>query len=175
LANGHVYPEVGNSDTEAGYKQRKVLYRNLGNSHFADVSTQAGPGILEQVSARGLAIGDFDNDGDLDIAVNCVNDVPQLLRCDNTTGRRWLQVKLVGTVSNRSAIGARVVCVSGKRRQMAEVRSGGSYLSQSDLRLHFGLDKAESADLEIRWPNGKEQRVTGVKANQILRIVEAKD
>ncbi len=174
LANGHVYPEVGNSDTEAGYKQRKVLYRNLGNSHFADVSTQAGPGILEQVSARGLAVGDFDNDGDLDIAVNCVNDVPQLLRCDNSTGRHWLQVKLVGTVSNRSAIGARVICMAGGRRQMAEVRSGGSYLSQSDLRLHFGLDKAESADLEIRWPNGKEQRVAGVKADQLLRIVEPK-
>ncbi len=175
LANGHVYPEVGNSDTEAGYKQRKVLYRNLGNSHFADVSTQAGPGILEQVSARGLAVGDFDNDGDLDIAVNCVNDVPQLLRCDNLTGRHWLQVKLVGTVSNRSAIGARVICVSAGRRQMAEVRSGGSYLSQSDLRLHFGLDKAESADLEIRWPNGKEQRLVGFHAGQALRVVEPKD
>ena len=175
LANGHVYPEVGNSDTEAGYKQRKVLYRNLGNSHFADVSTQAGQGILEQVSARGLAVGDFDNDGDLDVVVNCVNDVPQLLRCDNTTGRRWLQVKLVGTVSNRSAIGARVACSSGGRKQISEVRSGGSYLSQSDLRLHFGLDKSESADLEIRWPNGKEQKVAGVKANQVLRIVEPKD
>ena len=175
LANGHVYPEVGNSDTEAGYKQRKVLYRNLGNSHFADVSTQAGQGILEQVSARGLAVGDFDNDGDLDVVVNCVNDVPQLLRCDNSTGRRWLQVKLVGTVSNRSAIGARVTCSSGGRKQISEVRSGGSYLSQSDLRLHFGLDKSESADLEIRWPNGKEQKVAGVKANQVLRILEPKD
>ncbi len=175
LANGHVYPEVGNSDTEAGYKQRKVLYRNLGNSRFADVSTQAGPGILEQVSARGLAVGDFDNDGDLDVVVNCVNDVPQLLRCDNTTGRNWLQVKLVGTVSNRSAIGARVICVNGERRQIAEVRSGGSYLSQSDLRLHFGLDKASVADIEIRWPNGKEQRLAGVKANQALRVVEPKD
>ncbi|MBM3761881.1 MAG: CRTAC1 family protein [Acidobacteria bacterium] len=175
LANGHVYPEVGNTDTEAGYKQRKVLYRNLGKSRFADVSPQTGPGILEQVSARGLAVGDFDNDGDLDVAVNCVNDVPQLLRCDNTTGRRWLQVKLIGTVSNRSAIGARVICRHGGRNQMAEVRSGGSYLSQSDLRLHFGLDQAETADLQIRWPNGKEQQLNGVKANQILRIVEPKD
>ncbi len=175
LANGHVYPEVGNTDAEAGYRQRKVLYRNLGNSRFGDVSTTTGPGILEQVSARGLAVGDFDNDGDLDVAVNCMNDVPQLLRCDNRTGRRWLQVKLIGTISNRSAIGARVTCVAGGRRQMNEVRSGGSYLSQSDLRLHFGLGEAETADLEIRWPSGKEQRLVAVKANQALKVTEARD
>ena len=175
LANGHVYPEVGSTDLEAGYRQRKVLYRNLGNARFEDVSLHAGPGILEQVTARGLAVGDFDNDGDLDVVVNCMNDVPQLLRCDNRTGRRWLQVKLIGTVSNRSAIGARVTCIAGGRRQMNEVRSGGSYLSQSDLRLHFGLDQAGTADLEIRWPNGKQQRLAGIKANQALRIVEAKD
>ena len=175
LANGHVYPEVGSSDIEAGYRQRKVLYRNLGNSRFEDVSLNSGAGILQQVTARGLAVGDFDNDGDLDVVVNCMNDVPQLLRCDNRTGRHWLQVKLIGTVSNRSAIGARVTCVAGGRRQMNEVRSGGSYLSQSDLRLHFGLDRVETADLEIRWPNGKQQRLTGIAANQALRIIEAKD
>ena len=104
-----------------------------------------------------------------------MNDVPQLLRCDNRTGRHWLQVKLIGTVSNRSAIGARVTCVAGGRRQMNEVRSGGSYLSQSDLRLHFGLDTAETADLEIRWPTGKQQRLAGVEANQALKIIEPKD
>lgn len=175
LANGHVYPEVGNSDAEAGYRQRKVLYRNLGNSRFADVSTSSGAGILEQVPARGLAIGDFDNDGDLDVVVSCVNDVPQLLRCDNRTGRHWLQVKLIGTVSNRSAIGARVTCIAEGRKQIAEVRSGGSYLSQSDLRLHFGLGVAETADLEIRWPTGKQQRLAGVKANQALKLSEARD
>ena len=172
LANGHVYPEVGNTDAEAGYRQRKVLYRNLGNSRFGDVSLNAGPGILQQVSARGLAVGDFDNDGDLDVVVNCMNDVPQLLRCDNRTGRHWLQVKLIGTVSNRSAIGARVTCIAGGRRQMNEVRSGGSYLSQSDLRLHFGLDAAETADLEIRWPTGKQQRLAGVRVKQVLKIIE---
>jgi hypothetical protein len=172
LANGHVYPEVGNTDTEAGYRQRKVLYRNLGQARFSDVSLQSGPGILEQVSARGLAVGDFDNDGDVDVVVNTMNDVPQLLRCDNRTGRHWLQVKLTGTVSNRSAIGARVTCIAGGKRQVNEVRSGGSYLSQSDLRLHFGLGDAGMADLEIRWPNGKEQRLEGVKANQALRVTE---
>ena len=174
LANGHVYPEVGNTDAEAGYRQRKVLYRNLGDSRFADVSTISGPGILEPVCARGLAVGDFDNDGDLDVAVNCMNDLPQLLRCDNLTGRHWLQVKLTGTVSNRSAIGARVTCVAGGKRQMNEVRSGGSYLSQSDLRLHFGLGAAETADLVIRWPTGKEQRLVGVKADQALQVTEPK-
>lgn len=172
LANGHVYPEVGDSDTEAGYRQRKVLYRNLGGGKFADVSLASGPGIAEQSSARGLAVGDFDNDGDLDVAINCVNDVPQLLRCDNRTGNNWIRLKLVGTTSNRSAIGARVTCIAGGRQQIDEVRSGGSYLSQSDLRVHFGIGKESAADLEIRWPSGKQQRLAGVKANQALKVTE---
>jgi hypothetical protein len=175
LANGHVYPEVGNTDTEAGYRQRKVLYRNAGRGRFEDVSLSSGPGISEMVPARGLAVGDFDNDGDLDVVVNCVNDVPQLLRCDNRTGNKWLRVKLKGTVSNRSAIGARVICVTEQRRQIGEVRSGGSYLSQSDLRLHFGLGQATEAELEILWPSGKKQRLARVAANQALEIVEPKD
>jgi hypothetical protein len=175
LANGHVYPEVGNTDTEAGYRQRKVLYRNAGRGRFEDVSLSSGPGISEMVPARGLAVGDFDNDGDLDVVVNCVNDVPQLLRCDNRTGNKWLRVKLKGTVSNRSAIGARVICVTEQRRQIGEVRSGGSYLSQSDLRLHFGLGQATEAELEILWPSGKNQRLARVAANQALEIVEPKN
>jgi hypothetical protein len=173
LCNGHVYPEMGESALESGYRQRKVLYRNLGNGRFADVSLDAGPGILEQVPGRGMAFGDFDNDGDVDVAVNCVNDAPQLLRCDSATGNNWLKIKAVGVRSNRSAIGARVICApEGGRRLFDEVRSGGSYLSQSDLRIHFGLGKAEKAGIEVHWPSGHVDKIAAVKANQILRITE---
>jgi len=174
LCNGHVYPEVGESANESGYRQRKVFYRNLGNGRFADVSTQAGPGVLERVAGRGMAIGDFDNDGDLDVVVNCVNDVPQLLRCDLKVKQNWLKVKCVGTKSNRSAIGARVACTpEGGKPQLDEVRSGGGYLSQNDLRLHFGLGDAAKASLEIRWPSGHVDRMDEVSANQVVRVVES--
>ena len=178
LCNGHVYPEVGESAAESGYKQRKVVYRNLRNGRFEEISESLGPGILEKVTGRGLAVGDFDNDGDLDLLVNCINDVPQILRCDSTLKNNWLKIKAVGVKSNRSGIGARVYCTSiidGKpHRQMDEVRSGGSYLSQSDLRIHFGLGSATSADLEIHWPSGVVDKVKDVKARQILRLEEGK-
>lgn len=173
LCNGHVYPEVGESGTESGYRQRKVVYRNLGNGKFADVSLELGPGILEKVSARGCAFGDFDNDGDVDVLVNCINDVPQLLRCDAQTKGNWLKVKTVGVKSNRSGIGARILCSTGNgRKQIDEVRSGGSYLSQNDLRVHFGLGSATKADLEIRWPSGLVDKVPAVPANRIVTVVE---
>jgi hypothetical protein len=174
MCNGHVYPEVGQLDNEVGYRERKVLYHNLGNGKFADVSHEAGPGILEAASARGCAFGDFDNDGDLDVLINCVNDVPQLLRCDSTLKSNWLKVKTVGVKSNRSGIGARVYCMTEGHRQMDEVRSGGSYISQNDLRVHFGLGKAETADLEIRWPSGQVDKIAGVQANQVITIVEGR-
>jgi hypothetical protein len=174
ICNGHVYPEVGETDAESGYRERKVLYRNLGNGKFADVSGTAGPGILEKVSARGCAFGDFDNDGDIDVLVNCVNDVPQLLRCDQPAKTNWLKVKTVGVKSNRSGIGARIYCTTqGGHRQMNEVRSGGSYISQNDLRLHFGLDQSTSADLEVHWPSGVVDRFRAA-ANQVITVVEGK-
>ena len=173
--NGHVYPEVSETAIESGYRERKVLYRNLKNGKFEDVSQQAGPGILEAVPGRGCAIGDFNNDGNLDVAVNCVNDYPQLLRCDSNLQNNWLRVKTVGVKSNRSGIGARVYCTpEGEHRQMDEVRSGGSYISQSDLRLHFGLNRASRADLEIHWPSGTVDRLAKVKANQTVHVVEGK-
>jgi hypothetical protein len=177
--NGHVYPEVGQLNDEQGYRERKVLYRNLGNGRFADVSLDAGPGILEPASGRGCAFGDFDNDGDLDVLINCVNDVPQLLRCDaggnHDAKNNWLKVKAIGVQSNRSGIGARIYCTpEGGRRLMDEVRSGGGYLSQNDLRVHFGLGAARNADLEIHWPGGQVDRRKGVKANQVVAMVEGK-
>ena len=171
--NGHVYPEVKEKESESGYRERKVLYHNVGNGKFKDVSLDAGPGIAEPVAGRGCAVGDFNNDGWLDVVVNCVNDVPQLLRCDSTLKNHWLSVKLVGTKSNRSGIGARVYCTAeGVQRQMDEVRSGGSYFSQSDLRLHFGLKQAAKADLEVHWPSGVVNKLQGVRANQVAVVKE---
>ncbi len=179
ICNGHVYPEVEQLKTEAGYPQQKLLYKNLRNGRFADVSSQAGPGITVPVASRGCAFGDFDNDGDLDVVVNTVNDYPQLLRCDLATQNNWLKVKLIGTKSNRSAIGARLRCVSHPpgeskpHQQIDEVRSGGSYFSQNDLRIHFGLGKAEKvALLEIRWPSGLLETLKDLAPNQLLLVKE---
>jgi len=179
ICNGHVYPEVEQLKTEAGYAQRKLLYQNLHDGHFADISFQAGPGISDPGSSRGAAFGDFDNDGDVDVVVNCVNDYPQLLRCDSKLDNNWIKVRTIGTKSNRSGIGARIACVTQSpgqprpHRQIDEVRSGGGYLSQNDLRVHFGLGKAEKVDLlEIRWPSGQVDTVKDVKANQVVYVKE---
>ena len=107
--------------------------------------------------------------------INCVNDMPQLLRCDSQVKNNWLKVKTIGVKSNRSGIGARIYCTpAGGRRLMDEVRSGGSYISQSDLRVHFGLGGAQTADLEIHWPSGQVDRISGVKANRVVTVTEGK-
>jgi len=179
ICNGHVYPEVEQLRTEAGYPQRKLLYRNLRNGHFADVSLQVGTGISDPAPCRGCAFGDFDNDGDIDVVVNTVNDYPQLLRCDSKVENNWIKIRTIGTKSNRSGIGARLTCtthVAGEakpHRQIDEVRSGGSYISQSDLRVHFGLGKADKVDvLEIRWPSGQVDTLKDVRANQLIFVKE---
>jgi hypothetical protein len=184
ICNGHVYPEVEQLKTEAGYPQQKLLYKNLRNGKFEDVSQQAGPGITVPVASRGCAFGDYDNDGDIDVVVNTVNDFPQLLRCDspagsNGTGHNWLKVRTIGTKSNRSGIGARLRCVtqspdeSKPHSQIDEVRSGGSYISQNDLRVHFGIGKAEKVDLlEIRWPSGQVDTLKDIKPNQLVFVRE---
>jgi len=179
ICNGHVYPEVEQLKTEAGYPQQKLLYKNLRNGRFDDVSLRGGPGITVPVASRGCAFGDFDNDGDIDVVVNTVNDYPQLLRCDTSNGHNWIKVRTIGTKSNRSGIGARLRCVTHPadepkpHQQIDEVRSGGSYISQNDLRVHFGLGKAEKVELlEIRWPSGQLDTLKDVKVNQLIYVKE---
>ncbi|MGB6885629.1 MAG: CRTAC1 family protein, partial [Candidatus Acidiferrum sp.] len=179
ICNGHVYPEVEQLRTEAGYAQQKILYRNLRDGHFEDVSSQGGPGIMVPAPSRGAAFGDFDNDGDIDVVVNTINDFPQLLRCDSRIGNNWLKIKTIGTKSNRSGIGARLRCVTHPpgeakpHQQIDEVRSGGSYISQNDLRVHFGIGKAEKVELlEIRWPSGAVDTLKDVKPNQMIVVKE---
>lgn len=179
ICNGHFYPEVEQLKTEAGYAQRKLLYRNLRNGHFEDVSLQAGDGISAPVASRGCAFGDFDNDGDLDVVVNTMNDFPQLLRCDSHTGNNWIKVRTIGTKSNRSGIGSRLKCVtkptgeSKPHEQIDEVRSGGGYFSQNDLRVHFGIGNAAKIELlEVHWPSGLVDVMKDIQPNQLIFVKE---
>ena len=173
LVNGHVYPEVEKLTTEAGYPQRKVLYQNQRNGSFKDVAEKVGGPLLEPTASRGCAFGDFDNDGDVDVVINPVNDFPVLLRTDSATNNNWISIKLVGVKSNRDGIGARIKVVTDGKTQIDEVRSGGSYYSQNDLRVHFGLGKATKAQtIEARWPSGVVDTLTDVAAGQVVFIKE---
>jgi enediyne biosynthesis protein E4 len=172
--NGHVYPEISGRETGQTFKNPRLVYRNLGNGRFKDVSAEMGPGISERFSSRGAAFGDYDNDGDIDAVVLNMNDAPSLLRNDGGNWQNWIKLKLIGTKCNRTAIGARVRVITGKHIQMDEVHSGSSVMSQSDLRLHFGVGKLQTIDaIEVKWPtSGKIERFAQVKANQILTIRE---
>ena len=177
LVNGHVYPEVTKLTTEAGYAQRKVLYRNLRNKTFQDVTEKIGGALIEPTAGRGCAFGDFDNDGDVDVVINPVNESPVLMRLDSPApkdgGNNWIAVKAIGTISNRSGIGARVTCITDDQTQFNEVRSGGSYYSQNDLRVHFGVGKAAKVKtIEIRWPSGKVSKLSDVAVNQVVIVKE---
>ncbi len=185
VANGHVYPEVDGTHVDAAYAERKYLYRNLRNGQFEDVSLIGGSGITTPAKARGFAVGDYDNDGDLDVVVNCVNAIPQLLRCDSVLNRNWIKIRAVGTKSNRSGIGARLKVVAetgtpvlgakpgSALAQIDEVRSSNGYFSASDLRMHFGLGNAKKVDLvEIRWPSGNVDKLTDLEVNRLYVIQE---
>jgi hypothetical protein len=172
--NGHVYPEIDGQNIGQTFKNPRLVYRNLGKGQFKDVSAEMGPGISEHFSSRGAAFGDYDNDGDIDALILNMNDIPSLLRNDGGNLQNWIKLKLIGTKCNRTAIGARVRVVTGTHAQMDEVHSGSSVMSQSDLRLHFGVGKAQTIDLiEVKWPiTQKVERFTKVKVNQILTIRE---
>ena len=180
IANGHVYPEVNALKTEAPYAQPKYLYRNLRDGRFEDVTEKGGPGIIAAVPARGCAFGDYDNDGDVDVIVSCMNSLPQLLRCDSEVRRNWIKIKTVGVKSNRTGIGARVRVVarptppsSVSMAQVDEVRSGSGYYSQNDLRLHFGLDQATIVDVvEVRWPSGQLDTFKNLEVNRLYVLQE---
>ena len=172
--NGHVYPEVEQWFPDANFKQKRVVYHNEGNGKFEDVSAQMGSGIAERYSSRGAAFGDFDNDGGIDVLVLNMNDPPSLLRNIGGNKNNWIKIKLIGTHCNRTAVGARVRVLNGKHAQMDEVHTGGSVMSQSDLRLHFGVGQAKNIDLiEVKWPTTwKTEKFANVEVNQILTIKE---
>jgi enediyne biosynthesis protein E4 len=173
LVNGHVYPEVEQLKTEAGYKQRKVVYRNRRDGRFEDVTERLGAPATTPRAGRGAAFGDVDNDGDVDVVVNNVHDTPDLFLTEADGRNHWLTVALEGTRSNRSAIGARVRASAGGVVQTQEVRGGGSYASQNDLRVHFGLAEAANVErLEVRWPSGLEEEWRDLAVDRITALKE---
>ncbi|HSD26739.1 MAG TPA: CRTAC1 family protein [Vicinamibacteria bacterium] len=172
LANGHVYPEAWQIPGEASYKQRKVVYWNRGGARLEDVTERLGAPVTTPEAARGAAFGDFDNDGSVDVLVNNVNDTPDLYRVVSK-GSHWITLKLVGTRSNRSAIGARVRCAAAGAVLEDEVRGGGSYISQNDRRLHFGLGRTTRVEtVRVRWPSGLVESWSDVAADQFLTLKE---
>jgi hypothetical protein len=173
LVNGHVYPEVRQLKSEAGYEQPKVFYRNLGHGRFEDLTARLGPPLTDAKAARGAAFGDIDNDGWMDVAIANMNDRPDLYRVTGDPSRHWIELTLVGTASNRDAIGARVHIAAEGAEQWQEVRGGGSYLSQNDRRVHFGLGGASVVDrVDVRWPNGREERWERLAADRRYTLTE---
>ena len=172
--NGHVYPEIDKYNFGETFKNPRLVYKNLGNGNFKDVSATMGSGITERHSSRGAAFGDYDNDGGMDVLILNMNDLPSLLHNVGGNKQNWIKLKLVGTKCNRTAIGARARVIVGKHIQIAEVQSGASVMSQNDLRLHFGLGESKVVDaIEVKWPTTqKVERFEKVKANQILTIRE---
>ena len=173
VVNGHVFPEIDRLPTDIRFRDRAILYHNTGKGTFEDISEAAGPGIAMRHSARGLATGDIDNDGTLEILANNQNEPPSLWKQTRRAAGHWVLLQLTGTKSNRSAIGARVTVTAGGRKQVDDVRSGGSYLSQSDLRLHFGLGAATRIEsVEVRWPSGGRTFLKDVGVDRVVRVVE---
>ena len=177
MVTGAIYPP-GLSGSRAKPKEdegKKILYHNLGNGRFQDISEHGGPGLLLPRCSRGAAFGDIFRTGQIDIAINNLNDGPTLLRNQSPSPNAWLLVRLVGTRTNRAAIGSRVLVESEGRRQIQEVRSGGSFCSQSDLRLHFGLGRArEATRVTVKWLGGGQEIVEHVPADRLVVIQEGK-
>jgi len=173
FVNGHVYPEVDAHHLDETYAQRPLLLRNAANGRFVNVGDAAGAPWTERWAGRGAAVADYDNDGDLDVAVAVVNAPPVLLQNRGVPSQHWLMVTLVGTKSPRDAVGARLTVHAGDRRLMEEVRGGGSYLSHSDSRLHIGLGSAMRIDgIDVRWPTGNTDHLGPFAVDTFLTIKE---
>lgn len=169
VTNGHAYPQRDH------YRQRELLHHNNRDGTFSEVSSRSGAALSVERAGRGAAFGDLDNDGDVDIVVNDLDGRAQLLRNDGGNVNNSAMIKTIGVTSNRAGIGARVRVVSGDLVQIDEVRSGGSYISQNDLRLHFGLENRTKIDLiEVKWPNGTVEKISNVGVNKVLTIREGK-
>jgi hypothetical protein len=173
LVNGHVYPEVDKQHLGSNFQEPKILYRNNGNGTFTDISAGAGSGITTSTSARGLAIGDLWNKGRLSAVISNMNAHPTLLVNQIKSANHWISLRTLGTKSNRDGIGARVTLSAGGRLRVDEVRSGSSYSSSSDMRVHFGLGQTDKIDfVEIRWPSGLQERFTGMAVDSIHELKE---
>jgi hypothetical protein len=166
IANGHVYPQVDGHGIGTRYLQRKQLFKNFDGRRFKNITGDVGGGLLIEKSSRGAAFGDYDNDGRIDVIVSNINDRPTLLH-NETAGGHWATFRLIGSRSNRDAVGAKLTVTAGRRRQLVEVRSGGSYVSHNDLRAHVGLGDAVRIDsAEIRWPSGMTETVNGLAGDR---------
>ncbi len=175
LANGHVYSQLAGRKLHVTYKQPRLLYRNRRDGRFDDVSSLSGPGIRSAHVSRGCAVGDLDNDGNLEVVVNNLDAPPSLLRSGGGYRNHSLLIRCIGTRSNRSAIGARVKVTVAGRDQIDEVMSGSSYYSHNDLRLHFGLGTADQAErVEVSWPSGIKDSFDNVRGNQIVVVQEGR-
>jgi enediyne biosynthesis protein E4 len=175
IANGHILDNAPQFRAGSTYLQRKLLFRNTTLRRFEEVGRTSGPAFAVEKVGRGLAVGDIDNDGDLDVLVTNNGQDAELLRNDGGNRGNSLLVQLRGAGSNIQAIGARIRLTAGSRTQMRDVKAGSSYLSQNDLRAHFGLGAAARADrIEVRWPSGRTEVVMGVAANQIVTIEEGR-
>jgi hypothetical protein len=175
VATGHTYPQADRLPNSGGFRQPKLVHMNLGGGKFCDASDQTGPAVMERRVSRGLAVGDLFNDGNMDVVVEDLDGSPMVLRNHGIPGRHWVSFELAGTKSNRLAIGARVKIVAGGMSQTDEIHSGGSYLSQNDLRVHFGLGSATKIDeLEIRWPSGTVDVSKDLAVDKSYHVVEGK-
>jgi hypothetical protein len=173
LVNGHVYPQVDTLDVGAKYREPKLLFLNRHDGTFRNISELVGPAIQIPQVSRGAAFGDLFNDGHVDIVVENLDGKPMILRNENPNHNHWIGFELVGTKSNRLALNARIKAVAGDLVQVDEVRSGGSYLSQNDLRIHFGLGSHDHLDrVEIRWPSGEAETINNLAADRFYAVKE---
>ncbi len=171
--NGAMLDNINLYHTEVQYPEPKLMFRNLGKGKFEKVSERLGPDFVKPVAGRGLAVADFDNDGDLDLAINVRGDYPELLRNDGANVNHWLEVFLIGTKSNRDGIGATLKLVSEGFTQVKQAEGGTGYMSASDPRIHFGLGQRKTIEsLEVTWTSGVVNKLTNVPINQIVTVKE---